>query len=38
MPSGGQDALHQVRKLLIANYGPNDDDVDYLLRQFLCSV
>lgn len=32
--SGDKDALRQIQKLLIANYGPNDDDVDYLLRQF----
>lgn len=36
--SGDKDALRQIQKLLIANYGPNDDDVDYLLRQFRYNV
>ena len=36
--SGDKDALRQIQKLLISNYGPNDDDVDYLLRQFRYNV
>ena len=35
---GDKDALRQIQKLLISNYGPNDDDVDYLLRQFRYNV
>ena len=29
-----RDALRQIQKQLIANYGPQDNDVDYLIRQF----
>lgn len=29
-----KDALRQIHKQLIANYGPQDNDVDYLIRQF----
>ena len=29
-----KDALRQIHKQLIANYGLQDNDVDYLIRQF----
>lgn len=29
-----RDALRQIQKQLIANYGLQDNDVDYLIRQF----
>ena len=28
------DALRKIRDALLAEYGPLDDDVEYLLRQF----
>lgn len=36
--SEDREALRQIQKFLIASYGPNDDDVDYLLRQFRYNV
>lgn len=32
--SGNKDALRKIRDALLAEYGPLDDDVEYLLRQF----
>ena len=32
--SEDREALRQIQKFLISTYGPADDDVDYLLRQF----
>ena len=32
--SGNKEALRKIRDALLAEYGPLDDDVDYLLRQF----
>lgn len=29
-----RDALRQIQEQLIANYGLQDNDVDYLIRQF----
>lgn len=29
-----RDALRKIQAQLIANYGLNDNDVDYLIRQF----
>ena len=29
-----RDALRAIQKDMIKNYGLNDDDVDYLIRQF----
>lgn len=36
--SQDKEALRQIQKQLIAQYGPNDSDADYLLRQFRYSV
>ena len=36
--SEDKEALRQIQKQLIAQYGPNDSDADYLLRQFRYSV
>lgn len=36
--SEDREALRQIQKFLIATYGPADDDVDYLLRQFRYNV
>lgn len=36
--SADRDALRQIQKFLIASYGPANDDVDYLLRQFRYNV
>ena len=33
-----REALRQIQKQLISQYGPSDDDVDYLLRQFRYNV
>ncbi len=32
--SADRDALRQIQKQLIANYDLQDNDVDYLIRQF----
>lgn len=32
--AGDKDTLRQIQSQLIAIYGPNDTDADYLLRQF----
>ena len=32
------EALRQIQKQLIAKYGPDDDDVRYLLRRFRYNV
>ena len=36
--SGNKDALRKIRDQLIAEYGPLDEDVEYLLRQFRYNV
>ncbi len=36
--SEDRESLRQIQKYLIANYGPNDPDVDYLIRQFRYNV
>ena len=36
--SSDQEALRQIQKQLVSNYGATDDDVDYLIRQFRYSV
>lgn len=36
--SEDRESLRQIQKYLIANYGPNDSDVDYLIRQFRYNV
>ena len=36
--SGDKDALRQIQKQLLAHYGPADDDVDYLIRQFRYNI
>lgn len=36
--SGNKEALRKIRDALLAEYGPLDDDVDYLLRQFRYNV
>ena len=36
--SEDKEALRQIQKQLISQYGPGDDDVDYLLRQFRYNV
>ena len=33
-----RDALRQIQKQLIANYGLQDNDVDYLIRQFRYNI
>lgn len=33
-----RDALRQIQKQLIANYGLRDNDVDYLIRQFRYNI
>lgn len=32
--SGNKDLLRKIRDELYTKYGPMDDDVDYLIRQF----
>jgi hypothetical protein len=32
--SEDKEALRQIQKQLIANYGPTNDDVQYLIRKF----
>ena len=32
--SGNKEALRKIRDQLVAEYGPLDDDVEYLIRQF----
>lgn len=32
--SGNKEALRRIRDALLSEYGPLDNDVDYLLRQF----
>ena len=36
--SGNKEALRKIRDALLTEYGPLDDDVDYLLRQFRYNV
>ena len=36
--AGDKDALRKIQKQLISQYGPANDDVDYLLRQFRYNV
>ena len=36
--SEDKEALRQIQKQLISQYGPGDDDVAYLLRQFRYNV
>ena len=36
--SQDREALRQIQKQLIAKYGPDDDDVRYLLRKFRYNV
>ena len=36
--SEDREALRQIQKQLISQYGPGDDDVEYLLRQFRYNV
>lgn len=36
--SEDRESLRQIQKYLIANYGPNDSDVDYLIRQFRYNI
>lgn len=36
--SADKEALRQIQKQLIANYGLADKDVDYLIRQFRYNV
>ena len=36
--SADKEALRQIQKQLIANYGLADNDVDYLIRQFRYNV
>lgn len=36
--SENREALRNIREVLLAKYGPLDDDVDYLLRQFRYNV
>lgn len=36
--SADKDALRLIQKQLVAQYGPSNDDVDYLLRQFRYNV
>lgn len=36
--SGNKEALRKIRDALLAEYGPLNDDVDYLLRQFRYNV
>ena len=36
--SQDKEALRQIQKQLIAKYGPDDDDVRYLLRRFRYNV
>ena len=36
--SEDREALRQIQKQLISQYGPSDDDVEYLLRQFRYNV
>lgn len=33
-----REALRQIQKDMIARYGPADNDVDYLIRQFRYNV
>lgn len=36
--SADKEALRQIQKQLIANYGLKDNDVDYLIRQFRYNI
>ena len=36
--SGTKELLRQIRDALYAPYGPLDDDVDYLIRQFRYNI
>ena len=36
--SQDKEALRQIQKQLIAKYGPDDDDVRYLLKKFRYNV
>lgn len=36
--SGNKEALRKIRDALLSEYGPLDDDVEYLLRQFRYNV
>ena len=36
--SGNKELLRQIRDALYAQYGPMDDDVDYLIRQFRYNI
>lgn len=36
--SQDKEALRQIQKQLVSQYGPGDDDVSYLLRQFRYNV
>ena len=36
--SEDRDALRQIQKQLLAHYDPNDNDVDYLIRQFRYNI
>lgn len=36
--SGDKDLLRKIRDALLSEYGPLDDDVDYLLRQFRYNI
>ena len=36
--AGNREALRKIRDALLSEYGPLDDDVDYLLRQFRLNV
>lgn len=36
--SGNKDLLRKIRDDLYTQYGPLDDDVDYLIRQFRYNV
>lgn len=36
--SGDTEALRQIKKQLIATYGPNDNDAYYLLQRFRYNV
>ncbi len=35
---GDKESLRQIKKQLISRWGPNDRDVEYLLRQFRYNV
>lgn len=36
--AGNKEALRKIRDALYSEYGPLDDDVDYLIRQFRYNI